>query len=248
MKIHILSDLHIEFQPFKLPAVDADVVVLAGDIHLAEKGFRWALAAISDRPVVYVLGNHEFYQAATPRLVHKLREKAAGTNIHVLEREAVAIDGVRFLGCTLWTDFKLLGNRGACMAAAGQDMNDYVRIRLSPEYRKIGPPFTAAWHIAAKKWIAEEAAAQAGTPVVVVTHHAPSIRSFRADDRRGLLQAAYASDLEAFADSLPISLWAHGHIHTASDYRIGDTRVVCNPRGYPCGRDNGFDAGLVVEI
>ena len=108
MELQILSDLHIEFAPYEMIDTDADVVVLAGDIHLGERGFKWARDNIPDKVVVYVLGNHEFYKAATPRLIEKLTDRAAGTNIHVLENRSVAIGGIRFLGCTLWTDFDLL--------------------------------------------------------------------------------------------------------------------------------------------
>lgn len=129
MKIHILSDLHLEFGGLRLPEADADVTVLAGDIGVGLQGIEWALQAIPfHQPVIYVMGNHEFYgQRSMPELWKKAREKVAGTHVHLLENEAVEIGGVRFLGATLWTDFDLFGDREGGMKSA-LDMNDYWNI------------------------------------------------------------------------------------------------------------------------
>ena len=87
MKLQILSDLHIEFAPYEIVETDADVVILAGDIHLGDRGFKWAKENIRNKEVIYVLGNHEFYREATPRLFEKLKEKIKDTNIHVPENQ-----------------------------------------------------------------------------------------------------------------------------------------------------------------
>ena len=110
MKLQILSDLHLEFAPCQIVNTDADVVILAGDIHLGDRGYKWAEQNIKNKEVIYVLGNHEFYKEATPRLFEKLKKETKGTNIHVLENESISIGGVKFLGCTLWTDFELLNS------------------------------------------------------------------------------------------------------------------------------------------
>ncbi len=248
MKLQILSDLHIEFAPCEYAATDADVVILAGDIHLGEKGFNWAAENIKNKEVIYVLGNHEFYKKATPRLFHKLREKAKGSNIHVLENESISLGGVRFLGCTLWTDFGLLGSLDASIVAAKLYMNDYSKIRLSPQYRKIQPSFTVVWHKQSKKWLQKEFDNREEEKMVVVTHHAPSIRSIPPGIHNDPLSACYASDMIDFVSSSKTKLWVHGHIHTVGDYHIGETRVVCNPRGYPDEPVKGFDPALTIEI
>ena len=100
MKVQLLSDLHLEFQHFPYMSADVDVIVLAGDIHTKERGVQWALSEIKNKPVVYVLGNHDFYGKAYPRLVHSMKELAKGTNIHILENDRISIDGVNFHGCT----------------------------------------------------------------------------------------------------------------------------------------------------
>jgi len=98
VKIQVLSDLHIEFQDFTYPSCDADVVVLAGDIHAKDKGVKWAVENIPrEIPVIYVLGNHEFYGKAHPKFIGEIKAKAKDTNVHVLENDVVSINGVNFM-------------------------------------------------------------------------------------------------------------------------------------------------------
>ena len=104
MKIHILCDLHVEFGSFVPPVVSADVVVLAGDVHVKNRGLQWIFDQKFKIPVLYVLGNHEFYREKFPGLIDKLKIDAEGTNVHVLENDSVEIGGYRFFGCTLWSD------------------------------------------------------------------------------------------------------------------------------------------------
>jgi predicted phosphodiesterase len=248
MKLQILSDLHIEFAPYEIVDTDADVVILAGDIHLGDKGFKWASENIKDKEVIYVLGNHEFYKEATPRLFEKLRIKTKGTNIHVLENESFSIDGTRFLGCTLWTDFELLDTLDISIASADMQMNDYRKIRISPDYRKARPSFTVVWHKQSLRWLKEEVEKYKGEKIVMVTHHAPSIHSIPEEYRNDPLAAAFASNMVDYISSSNIRLWVHGHIHTAYDYNIGETRVVCNPLGYPDEPRRGFKPALTIDI
>jgi predicted phosphodiesterase len=110
MRIHILSDLHLEFAPFQLVQLDADVIVLAGDIHTGVNGFKWIRETFPKQQIIYVLGNHEFYGQKIPKLTEELKAVSVGTNIHVLENDAIEIGDVIFLGATLWTDFRLNGD------------------------------------------------------------------------------------------------------------------------------------------
>jgi predicted phosphodiesterase len=116
VRIHVLSDLHLEFREFAVPDVDADVRVLAGDIHVRNRGMPFASNSAKDMPTIYVAGNHEFYGAAIPKLYDKLQTEAAGLGVHFLQNAQVVIESVRFLGCTLWTDFELLGNNSCDVA------------------------------------------------------------------------------------------------------------------------------------
>jgi predicted phosphohydrolase len=109
MKLHVLADIHVEFGAFTPPKTGADLIVLAGDVHIGQKGLNWAKEAFKGREVVYVLGNHEYYGKALPKLTDLIKTSAQGSNVHILENDKFVMDNVVFLGCTLWTDFKLLG-------------------------------------------------------------------------------------------------------------------------------------------
>ncbi len=128
MKIHILSDLHLECGPYTLPSdLDCDVVVAAGDIGEDLLGIEW-LRTLS-KPVLYVAGNHEFYrlhcrdQKDMADCLADVRVAAAGTNVTVLQNEAAVIDGIRFLGTTLWTNYGNL--HPSLLYCAGEVMTDH---------------------------------------------------------------------------------------------------------------------------
>jgi predicted phosphodiesterase len=247
MKIHLLSDLHTEFAPFQPPATDADVVVLAGDVGVGTRAVGAIREWFPDRPVVYVAGNHEFYREAIPRLSEKLAAATEGSGIHYLENRAVVIGGARFLGCTLWTDFDVFGERARCMAEAQATMNDFRLIRIFPEYRAFRPMDARAIHERSLRWLAAALDEPFAGPTVIVTHHAPSLRSCNPAYRDHPVTAAYVSDLEWMLDGRA-ALWVHGHTHLCVDYEIGGTRVVANQRGYPHDGVEGFDPGLVLDV
>lgn len=248
MRVHVLSDLHLEFEPFTPPEMAADVVVLAGDVDVGDRGIPWARGAFPQATVICVAGNHEHYGEALPRHTDKLRELARGSNVHVLENERLIVDGVVFLGCTLWTDFALFGDPRIAGVQATQWMTDYHRIRVGPEYRKLRSIDTAGLHHHSLVWLRARTEECRGQPVVVVTHHAPSARSLADADRDDILSAAYASHLDDFVEQSGAALWVHGHVHVRRDYRIGSTRVLCNARGYPDEDRGDFRPDLVVEV
>jgi predicted phosphodiesterase len=212
------------------------VVVLAGDIDLGTKGVEWALEVFSNVPVIYVVGNHEFYRGELPRVTGEILDRARGTNVHVLENREFRYRGVRFLGCTLWTDFALFGTnrRLGAMRAAAQGMNDYHQIRASLHgYRRLRPEDTAVLHHESVRWLEARVREPFDGPTVVVTHHAPSFRSVPLRFRSDLISAAFASNLDDLVQRSGAAYWIHGHTHDTFDYSIGHTRVVCNPLGYP---------------
>jgi 3',5'-cyclic AMP phosphodiesterase CpdA len=249
MRIHILSDLHLEFGSLTLPHVEADVTVLAGDVRPGRSALAWIRENLPVRPVIYILGNHEFYGGALPKLIEDFRRMSLGTNLRILENECLHIDGVRFLGCTLWTDFRLFGDPAAAGRRAAAIMNDYRLIRVSPEFRRLRGLDTARLHAGSMKWLREQLEQDRKTATVLVTHHAPSARSLDPGDAGDLISAAYASNLDEMVAATRARLWIHGHIHRPVDYCIGETRVLCNPRGYAdLSVPAGFDPGLVVEV
>jgi len=248
MKIQVLSDLHIEFEEFDYYSSQADVVVLAGDVHIKEKGVQWALDNIQDKPVIYVLGNHEFYGKAYPKHVSTLKQLSVGTNVHILENDAVEIDGVNFLGCTLWTNFELYGDPRLSGFQCQQLMTDYKKIRVSPRYSKLRSIDVSVIHRKSFNWLDKKLESLKGKECVVVTHHVPSERSVPEHNKGSVLTSAYVSNLEATIIKHSPLLWLHGHLHNSSDYQVEDCRVICNPRGYPRERNPEFNPELVLEI
>jgi predicted phosphodiesterase len=249
VRLHILSDLHLEFAPFDPPDTAADAVILAGDAHPGVRGLEWAAARWPDRPLVYVPGNHEFYGHAHPRLVRRLEARAAalGPHVHVLSDRAVVLAGVRFLGATLWTDFELWGDPVRSGAAAVEQMADFERVQVEPSLSRCRPEDTVAWHRRSVAWLRGALADGGAPPTVVVTHHAPSARSLN-PLYTDPVAAAFASHLDALVEGSGARYWVHGHTHHCVDYAVGGTRVVSNQRGYPDEPVNGFDPGLVLEL
>ena len=248
MKVHVLSDLHVEFEDYQYLHTDCDVVVLAGDIHVKEKGISWALEQIGNKPVIYVLGNHEFYGKTYQKHIKKMKELAAGTNIHILEQDTVTIEGVNFLGCTLWTDFELFGDPRIAGYQCQQIMTDYKKIKKLPNYSKIRSIDTAIFHKHALVWLKKELSGLSGQKNVVVTHHGPSMKSVPDYYKNELTTAAYVSALDDFIQEHSPSYWLHGHLHNSSDYSIGGCRVLCNPKGYPGEENETYNPNFTFTV
>ena len=256
MKLLIASDIHLEFgERWMPPDIDYDAIVLAGDVHVGIKGFR-LYGGWMDRWMVYVAGNHEFYAQNLPATVRQLQglgAEAERVGSFYLEKSSTEIDRVRFIGCTLWTDFCLFGagRQAEAMAVAEERMADYHKIIVAkdgPLKVRLKPADTLRMHHQSRAWIERELAKSHDGPTIVVTHHAPSLQSVPERFRDDLIAAAYASDLEAVIDRYQPALWIHGHTHVAVDYHIGATRIVANPRGYPGETYAGFRPRLVVEV
>ncbi|HSF48934.1 MAG TPA: metallophosphoesterase [Burkholderiales bacterium] len=257
MKLHVLSDIHLEFGYLPPPRAEADVTVLAGDIGLGLAGAEWAREIARERPVIYVCGNHEYYrQPPVPLVQQAIKSALDGSAVRYLENESVVVDGVRFLGATLWSDFALFGDQQRGMLTAQQRMSDYVAItmeRISPRGRRIRKPLqpadTLAFHCESRSWLEEELNADFLGKTVVVTHHLPSPRSLPYAHREQSASVAYASELEGLMGSARVALWIHGHVHHSCCYQMNGTHIVCNPRGYAgVALNEAFDPKLVVEI
>lgn len=273
MRLWILSDLHVELtRGWDLPSgsarPDFDVLVVAGDlIPRAERGVKWLHDRVADRPVIYVMGNHEAYGADIQRTLEKAKATAAGSNVHVLENETVQINDVTFLGATLWTDFALNGDAHRAMVVASERMNDFKKIRTSAYRQRFAPHHALTRHLKSRALLKAEMRNPREGKLVIVTHHAPVPKmpgEFSGPDSDSELDPSYRSDLRALmAPALddgrgamrPADLWIYGHTHESADTVIGATRVVSNAKGYgpwlPQQRawDNRrFDPSLVIEI
>jgi len=230
-RILIASDLHLEFSDIALDASAADIVVLAGDIHEGAAGIEWAKARFA-QPVIYVAGNHEFYNGEIGAVTAAMKAAAAGSNVQVLDDEAVEIAGIRFLGSVLWTDFDLNGETAKATAfeRCKKLMPDFKIVSYGTEI--FTPEDTIMIHGQSRGWLGDQLAEAHDGPTVVVTHHAPHRGSLAPQYVDDPVSAAFVSDLEAMILEAGPALWIHGHTHTSFDYKVGPTRVVCNPRGY----------------
>jgi predicted phosphodiesterase len=263
MKIQLGSDLHLEFLSSWLPgerllspAPDADVLVLAGDIASGLDAIRlfgrWPV------PVLYVMGNHEAYGWDLDELRASLRQAAIGTSIVFLDNEVTdlsqferpmlaAVAPVRFLGSTLWTDYRLPGagrSQREQMVHAGARIVDHRQISQG------GQPFTPemalAEHERAKAWLSTELARPFDGKTIVITHHAPHWDSVHPSYKGDPLNGAFISHLPDLVEQADV--WMHGHTHNSFDYTAVGCRVVANPAGYPQNRSRATSISeLVLE-
>lgn len=254
MKLHVLSDLHNEFSrfdPIESSWRKAEVIVLAGDIDKGSKGIQWGRGAFPDKQIIYVTGNHEFYGHQRANMLAELRVVARQCGVHLLENDSLIIEGVRFLGCTLWTDFKLHGEKEKIYAMRnGQTFLRDFQVIHEGERGHFTPSHSIELHDASLSWLEAELARPFDGKTVVVTHHLPSMRSVALRFVDETLSACFASELERLFGKM--DLWIHGHTHDNFDYTTEHgTRVVCNPRGYVTynGAENAdFDPKLIVEV
>ena len=250
MKIFAISDIHLDHGPhYHHRKPDADLIIVAGDLGQGTEAIPWLLEWSAPTPVVYVLGNHEYYHETYPDLQEGVRTLTAGTHIHFLENESLEIGGVSIFGCTLWTDFECHGSWALAAHAAQKCMNDYWAIRRStaPE-RPLWPHDTRVAHLNSRTALEHFLRSKPQDRSIVVTHHAPSPRSLGPRQWESGMGSAYASRLDALIETHGPSLWVHGHTHHCVDYRIGQTRVVSNPHGYPSEPAEGFDSQLAVDL
>jgi predicted phosphodiesterase len=259
MKIQIASDLHLEFgHNVHIPNAGADVLVLAGDICIA-KAFKNKERNINNlgyymffdevcanfKNVIYIMGNHEHYKGTFNKTADILRKALSEyNNLHFLDKESVVLDGVKFVGCSLWTEVDT--ENPLTINKLKFAMNDFNLIKYCDNkgnYRKFTPNDTHIEHVVSRMYLEKEIT----EPCVIVTHHAPSWQSIHekyANDRE--LNTLYASNLEHMMTD-NVKLWIHGHTHNAFDYKVFNTRVVCNPIGYPQERSL-VDPVVVVEV
>ena len=260
MNIQLLSDLHLESNPYFVPqpAPDADVLVLAGDIgsyqthsaltQLGIADFGLARFANWPVPVIYVPGNHEYDALEFDEAHQRLRETCQRLGLIWLEQEMTEIGGCRFVGCTLWTDFDALTSSRAMFSSTmaseitlGQQLVAREKAMRAANYSLKrnhalidGQPMLAEsvreQGLAAQTWLRHALAQPFNGKTIVVTHFAPTLLS--ADPRFGVTPGT-AGFCNALDDVLPLaSLWLHGHLHCPSDYQLNGCRVVANPLGY----------------
>ncbi len=254
MRIALLSDLHLSVQPMPAPSIDADVVVIAGDLHRPAGAMEWS-RQFRDTPTLFVAGNHEFYGSDLISTVHALRRQAEGSGVRVLEHDVWHHQGVRFLGCTLWSDFRLFDSaeqRALGLEQAASLVRDFSRIRVAPDFDDLFTPAVAQQLFdRSVAWLEQQFAIPHAGPTVVITHFAPARGSIAPQFAGSPLNACFVSDLEAQIERWEPALWLHGHVHHSCDYPVGRTRVIANPRGYARKgevENKTFDPTLIIEL
>jgi Calcineurin-like phosphoesterase. len=247
MRIAYASDLHLEFDSsLTLTGLStADVLVLAGDVDTMPEYYTEFLRKLRlayAGPVIFVLGNHEYYNGIFPDDRRKYREAIAhDRQAFLLENELVMIGSVRFLGATLWTDFA----SGKQMRNCQHMMSDFEVIHdgLAPVAAcracksvsgSITPETILKVHQDSIAWLDDQFTHHPHEgPTVVITHHAPSYKSQHPRFAGSLISGGFCSNQEHRIQRWKPDVWIHGHVHDPMDYRIGKTRVLCNPWGYP---------------
>jgi hypothetical protein len=275
VNIQLLSDLHLESNPYfqARPLPGADLLVLAGDIGSYQAGSLLTSLGIADfglarfsplpvaqggagwpTPVLLVPGNHEYDGQDFDEADARLRETCRRLGLIWLERESVQLQGVRFVGCTLWSDFDALA--GSAAPAEQLKLRDKA-MRAANFYLKKnhalreGQPMLAdamrEESLKSQHWLRRALAEPFGGPTVVVTHFAPSLLS--ADPRYGITPGT-AGFCSALDDLLPRArLWLHGHLHCPNDYVSHGCRVVANPLGYARkGEQEAFRKSLCIAV
>jgi len=242
VRINYFSDIHLEFGWLKAPDNDADIIVAAGDIGVGTQGLDWLKTL--NKPVIYVAGNHEFYSHEYQHTLQLIRNQCVDSNVHFLENDCFIFQGVRFLGCTLWADLFVEGDKTA--AALGKTLNDFKRIQFAE--KSFDTTQFSHCHQRSKMWLERELAEPFSGRTVVITHHAPSLWSWN-DSAHALKKLAYCNDMKPLLHEYEIAAWIHGHVHSQMDYRIAGARILCNPRGYAGAKiAPRFDQNRVVEI
>lgn len=257
-KLWIASDQHYEIYgvPKTFPMPEADIFVCAGDLmREPAKAIQW-LDTMLPIPSVYVAGNHEYYKGTYT----SWRDEAAAENelrpkVSYLENSVDDVGGIRFIGCTLWTDFALYG-AGTVETSkwfAEKQMNDYQLIRFMPpragDWRatRLDPGHLAGIHKASRDFLDRELSKEVSCSTVVVTHHGPHPGSIHSRYAGSDINPAFVSDLSELIEEHQPDLWIHGHVHSSFDYMVGKTRIVANPKGYK-NENPDFDPALIIEL
>jgi predicted phosphodiesterase len=243
MRILFLSDLHLEVRPISLPDVPADLVVLAGDIDNGASGIEWAKRTFRV-PVLYVAGNHEYYDGEFNLVQRALHDAAAGSHVTVLDCQSYLQDSIRFLGCSLWTDYSLAPphERAQVIERSRRFNPDHMSIRMGQ--RAFSPEDAVALCDRHRSWLAARLAEDYQGRTIVITHFAPHRGSIASQYLNHPANPGFIVDLDELMGRA--DLWIHGHTHTAFDYAVCGTRIVSNPRGY-ADENSGFREDWVIE-
>ncbi len=250
MLIRLLSDLHQEFRPYEMQPLAEDresILVLAGDINVGTDACDFIIEQSTEfSHVIYLLGNHEFYNNDLDQVADDVREELFGIeNVSFLDNQSVVVGDVRFIGSTLWTDMD--NESPTSMWRIEQSLNDYHLIRRYG--RRITAPTTINLFKQNMEYLETELSRPHDGPTVVVTHHLPSYKSVHPVFMNSGINGAFASNCESLMYDHDIAYWFYGHTHQTMAYSVNGCKVRMNPFGYGGVEENlHFDPTFRVEL
>jgi Icc-related predicted phosphoesterase len=260
MRIQYFSDLHLghEFyfkKSLTHPEAVASICVIAGDIWEGAKEFKFPIKkpwmhklADNFEHVLFVLGNHDYYNHDIQNIEEVYRNFANKVdNIHFLQKDIVEIDGIKFVGCTLWTDFLVEDN----YFNKELKLNDFYCLNdancIFNSNNLVKPENILNIHNDHKHFLNDNV----DSNTVVITHHVPSYRAMHEKWKTSTISHLFYSNLEALILDKTPRAWIAGHTHDSFDLTIGNTRLVGNPRGYSSGygvENSNFDWQKTIEV
>ena len=255
-KIHIISDIHLESnRNYTHEQPECDLILMSGDLHPGggySTGIKW-LAKTFNKPVVYIAGNHEYYtypftmnEVDDSIKIYIDREKT--NKIHFLQNDVFSFNNLRIIGSTLWTNFDLCGTPKESMAYAERRMNDYFSSSYNTKGVFLTPEDTKNEHDMAIEFLVEELSKPFKGKTIVMTHHCPHPKSIHEKYSNDKLNPAFASDLSNIIEKMEPQYWIHGHTHSSFDYKIFNTRVICNPLGYGVDSDRSENPNFIKDL
>jgi Icc-related predicted phosphoesterase len=239
MKIYLCSDVHLEFRGARIPEIppDAEVIILAGDIATGEGALRYVCEVAKAHPnaqVLFVAGNHEYYEQEFFAFQKRARSVLGGIdNAHFLERDRIEINGIHFLGCTLWSGFDAIPDIAAesSMEYAEKCINDFILIRHDDRLFK--PEDARKEYLLSRAWLDSELESTQGERRVVITHFPPCMDVRHEDIPSDKLTPYFQANCKELIEQCQPDMWVFGHNHYNHDLTIGNTRVLSNQFGYP---------------
>jgi predicted phosphodiesterase len=262
MRVHFMSDLHLEFGRHTIDLPTGDVLVLAGDVTVAHSldatrdDMRSRKTQTRTREffdharsnfdhVIYVAGNHEHYHGDIKTTGDILSEHVSSGCVRFVENEAVEVDGVTFLCCTLWSD--MCKRDPTSLKQVNRGLQDFSLIASGEE--RFSALQAADVHDASVSWLRRELNTRQDRPAIIVTHHAPSLQGLAPGFSHNGLDGGFASDLEHIAIEHPnIHSWIFGHTHVRKSFTVGQTIFRANCAGYPGTELHGFDPDTWFEV
>jgi predicted phosphodiesterase len=253
LKIQLLSDVHCETRQYwvfnqSMISKEAELVIIPGDFHYLHYSLDIIHRALYDhQQCLYVPGNHEYYHLTMTDAHRKLNKQLQSKSypVHVLNNKSIKIQGVLFMGSTLWTDYDLFNNYNLAVMTANLYMNDF-RVIHSKKNVKWSTTLAHAAHIKSLTWLGKELSKKAHKKVVI-THHGPSVLSSPEKYRTQILSASFASNLEEFMLQYQPDFWFHGHTHNQTSFTINNTKIMVNAMGYP-GEYTGYIPHYLIDL